>query len=75
MGCIIFYNTGSRLQRIWLQRIPAYNEQIIVLYGNSCHWTPMLQKFGYNSTVYNELNSVNVTARYKQDPVYYFDFA
>ena len=63
-------NTGYRLQRVRLQRAPGYNEQTFLLYGNSCHWHQCYESLVVASVVYNELNSVNVTARYKRDPVY-----
>ena len=44
--------TGSRLQRIWLQRAPGYNEHLAITNPLLEHFwlTSMLKKFGYHIT-------------------------
>ena len=56
--------TEYRLQRVRLQRVDFF-----LLYGNFCHWHQCYKSLVITSTLYNELNSVNVTARNKWDPV------
>ena len=61
--------TESRLQRVRLERAPSYNEQISYVEIHVIG-TDVKKVFFITSTVYSELNFVNLTAHCKRDPVY-----